>query len=87
MTDRRFVVKENIPVGGVLAFTRGQVITDTDVVERNGWQDFVVNDGTKEAREIKAEVSGRDVSDFETSSGTTTTTSRTAAKSTTTQEG
>lgn len=86
MTDRRFVVKENIPVGGVLAFTRGQVITDADVVERNGWQDFVVGDGTKEAREIKAEMSGQPVGDFETSSGTTST-GRAAAKPTTTQEG
>ncbi|HEX2550889.1 MAG TPA: hypothetical protein VHK64_04785 [Nocardioidaceae bacterium] len=66
MADRRFVVKENIPVAGVWAYTRGQVITDADAIERNGWQDYVVGEDTKEAREIKADITGRDVSDFDT---------------------
>lgn len=77
------IVKENIPWGGVWAYTRGQVI-ESDIVEANGWQDYVAGENTKEAREIRAEVSGRPVADFET---TTTTTSRAAAKSSTNQEG
>ncbi len=83
MADRRFVVKENIPVGGVLAYVRGEVI-DADVVAANGWDDYVVADGSKEAREIKAEITGRPVSDFDTkpaASGTR------PAASTSTKEG
>jgi hypothetical protein len=85
MSDRRFVVKENIPVGGVWAYTRGQIVTDADAVKANGWDDFVVSADTKEGREIQAEITGRPVGEFETSSGTTTSTSR-AAKSANTQE-
>ncbi len=66
MADRRFVVKENIPVAGVWAYTRGQVITDADAIERNGWHDYVVGEDTKEAREIKADITGRPAADFET---------------------
>lgn len=85
----RFVARDNIPWGGVLAYTRGQTV-EADVVKEHGWEDLVAGENTKEGREIKAEVSGRPVADFETSSGTTTTTtttSRTAVKSPTTQEG
>lgn len=84
MADRRFVVKDNIPVGGVWAYTRGQVITDADAIDRNGWQDYVVGDGTKEAAAIKAEITGRPVSDFDTKPATSGT--RPAA-STSTKEG
>lgn len=71
-----FIAKSDIPWGGVLAYTRGQRV-EADAVKANGWEDLVVGDGTKEAREIKADVTGRPISDFETGSGTTTA-SRTA---------
>jgi hypothetical protein len=74
------VAKENIPWGGVLAYTRGQFV-DADAVKANGWEDLVVAENSKEAREIKAEVSGRDVSDFEPES-TTKSSSRTSATTT-----
>jgi hypothetical protein len=77
----RFVAKENIPIGGVLAANRGSTV-EGDWVEANGLQDYVVGENTKEAREIKAEITGRPVSDFETSSGTTTGTRRSAPDST-----
>jgi hypothetical protein len=60
-----YIAKTDIPVGGVLAYTRGQRVT-ADAVEANGWQDHVVGDNTQEAREIKAELTGRDPADFET---------------------
>jgi len=60
----RFIAKENIPWGGVNAYTRGQTV-EAEAVEANGWQDYVVAENTKEAREIKADVSGRDIADFE----------------------
>jgi hypothetical protein len=60
-----FIARENIPWGGVLAYTRGQRV-EADVVAANGWEDMVAGEGTKEAREIKAEVSGRPVEDFDT---------------------
>lgn len=69
MADRRFVVKDNIPVGGVWAYTRGQTI-EADAVKNNGWEDLVVGEDTKEAREIKAEITGRDPSDFESKTST-----------------
>jgi hypothetical protein len=75
-----FIAKANIPWGGVLAFSRGQRV-EADAVKANGWEDLVVGENTKEAREIKAEVSGRPVADFEVSDGTTTTASRAAAQS------
>jgi hypothetical protein len=53
-----FIAKDNIPVGGVLAYTRGQVVT-ADAVKANGWQDLVVGVGTKEARAIHAEITGQ----------------------------
>jgi hypothetical protein len=58
------VAKENIPWSGVLAYTRGQYV-EADIVEQHGWQDYVVGENTKEGREIKADVSGRPVEDFE----------------------
>jgi hypothetical protein len=60
-----FIAKDNIPVGGVLAYTRGQRVT-ADAVKANDWQDLVVGEGTKEAREIAAEITGRPVEDFDT---------------------
>ncbi len=60
-----FIARENIPVGGVLAYTRGQRV-ESDAVKANGWEDLVVGDNTKEAAAIKAELTGRDPSDFET---------------------
>lgn len=60
-----YVAKEDIPWGGVLAYTRGQRV-EADAVEEHGLQGYVVGENTKEAREIKAEVSGRDIADFET---------------------
>lgn len=82
-----FIAKDNIPWGGVLAYSRGQRV-EADIVKEHGWDDLVVGENTKEGREIKAEVSGQPVADFETSSGTATpTTSRVAGKSSTNQEG
>jgi hypothetical protein len=79
-----FIAKSNIPwgEGGVLAYTRGQTV-EADAVKANGWQDYVVADGTKEAAEVKADITGRPVSDFETS----TPAARRASASTSTQEG
>ena len=71
-----FVARDDIPWGGVFAFTRGQVVP-AEVVKEHGWDDLVVGENTKEAREIKADVSGQPLSSFEA----TTTTSRAAAKS------
>lgn len=61
----RSIVKQDIPWGGVKAYTRGQYIED-EAVEAHGLHDYVVGENTKEGREIKAAVSGRPVSDFET---------------------
>lgn len=60
----RFVAREDIPFGGVLAYTRGQTV-EPDAVEANGWQDYVVGENTQEAREIRAEITGRPAEDFE----------------------
>lgn len=78
----RFVVKENIPVGGVWAATRGQTL-DSDHVEANGWQDYVVGENSKEARDIKAEITGRDAADFDTKASG----SRAAAQTSSEQKG
>lgn len=64
-----FIAREDIPVGEVKAYTRGQRV-EADAVEANGWSELVVGENTKEAREIKAELTGRDPSDFETKSAT-----------------
>lgn len=60
-----YLAREDIPVGGVLAYTRGQRV-EADAVKANGWQDLVVGEDTKEAREIKADITGRDPGDFDT---------------------
>jgi hypothetical protein len=78
VAERQFVVTEDIPFGGVLAYTRGQTITE-QAVNDNGWQDHVAAVGTKAAAEVQAEITGRDVAEFQTTSS-----SRGAAK---TQEG
>lgn len=66
MAERHLVVTEDIPVGGVLAYSRGQTITEQAVTD-NGWQDYVAAAGTKAAAEVQAEITGRDVSEFQTS--------------------
>jgi hypothetical protein len=78
----RFIAREDIADGEVKAYTRGQTV-EADAVEANGWQDLVVGENTKEAREIKAEITGRDPADFDTKA--TGPASRAAAA--TTQEG
>jgi hypothetical protein len=62
-----YIAKDNIAVGEAYAYTRGQRV-EADAVETNGWQDLVVGENTKEAREIKAELTGRDPADFDTKS-------------------
>lgn len=69
----RYVARENIPWGGVLAYTRGQSV-EADAVKANGWEDLVAAENSKEAREIKAELTGRPVSEFETTSASRSTT-------------
>lgn len=73
----RFVAKENIPIGGVLAANRGSTV-EGDWVEANGLQEYVVGENTKEAREIKAEITGRPVEDFQTTRSGSTTAARTS---------
>jgi hypothetical protein len=58
-----YIAKENIPVGGVLAYTRGQRV-EADAVKANGWEDLVVAEGTKDARQIHQEL-GHPVDDAE----------------------
>lgn len=65
MAERHFVVVEDIPFGGVLAYTRGQTITE-QAVNDNSWQDYVVAAGTKSAAEVQAEITGRDPAEFTT---------------------
>jgi hypothetical protein len=60
-----FIAKQDIPWGGVNAYTRGQRV-EADAVKANGWQDLVVGENTKEAADIKAEITGRDAADFTT---------------------
>lgn len=57
-----FVARENIPVGGVLAYTRGQRVT-AQAAKDNGWEDLVVGENTKEARQIAAEITGQPAED------------------------
>jgi len=80
-----YIAKSDIPWGGVLAYTRGQRV-EADAVEANGWQDLVVGENTKEARQIKADITGRPIEDFETGT-TSATSSRRASAAGTTQEG
>ena len=65
MAERLFVVLEDIPWGGVLAYTRGQTITE-QIVNEHGWQDQVAAIGTKAAAEVQADITGRDASEFQT---------------------
>lgn len=72
-----YVAKNDIPWGGVLAYTRGQRV-EADAVKANGWEDYVVGETTKEAKQIIAEITGQPVEDPDPK-----TTSRPAASSTT----
>lgn len=60
-----FLAKQNIAVGEALAYSRGQRV-EADAVKANGWQDLVVDEGSKEAAEILADITGRPAADFET---------------------
>jgi hypothetical protein len=84
VAERTFVVTENIPFGGVLAYTRGQTITE-QAVNDNGWQDYVAAAGTKAAAEVQAELTGRDVAEFTTTRSAKSTSSDSAG--TTEQKG
>lgn len=86
-----YIAKSDIPWGGVLAFSRGMTIRaeDAESLKANGLEDFLVGENTKEGREIKADVSGRPVSDFETTSTTRSakSTSSDSVTSTTAEKG
>lgn len=69
MTDF-YVAREDIPFGSVFAHRRGDSVP-ADNVKANGWEDLVVGPNTKAAHEIKAEITGRPVSDFETTTAPT----------------
>lgn len=73
-----YVAKQDIPWGGVLAYSRGQRV-EADAVKANDWQDLVVGEDSKEAAAIHAEITGRPVGD--------TKPSRAAAASGTEQKG
>lgn len=62
-----YLAKTNIALGEALAYTRGQRV-EADAVKANGWQDLVVGENTKEAAEIKAELTGGDPGDFTSTS-------------------
>lgn len=79
------IAKTDIPWGGVNAYTRGQNVSP-EAVEANGWQDLVVGENTKEAREIKAGLTGRPVADFETTKATAATSPVRAGSKSTDQE-
>jgi hypothetical protein len=70
-----FIAKSDIPWGGVNAYTRGQRVS-ADAVKANGWEDLVVGEGTKEAKQIHAEITGVPLAEDDT------TTSRAAAAKT-----
>ena len=80
MAERRLIAKEDIPLGGVLAVARGQAVPE-QVVTDNGWQASFVGEGTKEAQEIWADITGRPADSFSSSTATT------SRKSTSSQEG
>jgi hypothetical protein len=65
VAERQFLVVQDIAHGGVLAYTRGQTITE-QAVNDNGWHDNVAAVGTKAAAEVQAEITGRPVEDFQT---------------------
>ena len=58
-----YVAIQNIALGEALAYTRGQRV-EADAVKANNWQDLVVADDSPEAAAIKAEITGRPVTDF-----------------------
>lgn len=60
-----YIARENIAVGEVYAYTRGQRV-EADAVKANGWEDLVVGESTKEAAAIHAEITGRPVEDTKT---------------------
>jgi hypothetical protein len=62
----RMIAKSDIPFGGVLAYTRGQYV-EADAVKANGWEDLVVGENTKEARQIHAEITGDPIEEPEPS--------------------
>ena len=78
MAERHLVVVKDIPHGGVLAYTRGQSITEQAVTD-NGWHDFVAAPGTRAAAEVHAAITGRDVADFTTTRSAKSTGSDSAA--------
>jgi len=82
VAERRLIAKEDILLGGVLAYSRGQAVPE-QVVADNDLQGSVAGDGTKEVAQIWADITGQPAESF---GATTTTTGRAAAKSTT-QEG
>ncbi len=75
MAERHFIAVEDIPLGGVLAYTRGQTVT-AEAVEANGWHDSVAAVGTKAAAEVQAAITGRDPAEF-----TTTTSAKSSSRS------
>lgn len=86
MAERTFVVHTDIPFGGVLAYTRGQTITEQAVTD-NDWQDYVAAAGTKVAAEVQADITGRDVAEFTATRGSAKSASSDSAISTTEQKG
>lgn len=82
MAERRLIAKEDISLGGVLAYSRGQVVPE-QVVADNDLQGSVAGDGTKEAQNVWADITGQPAENF---GATATTTGRSAAK-TAAQEG
>jgi hypothetical protein len=59
----RYVARDDIPFGGVLAYTRGQRVDAAAVEAHPEWKDLVVGEGTKEARQILAEITGETPAD------------------------
>jgi hypothetical protein len=76
-----YIAKENIPLGEALAYTRGQRV-EADAVKDNGWEDLVVGENTKEARQIAADITGQPAEDTKPSAP-----AKTTAASSTEQKG
>lgn len=78
------VAKEDIPFGdpgrGVFAFRRGDSVPAA-LAKDNQWDDYVVGAGTKEARQIRADLTGEQVEE------TAKTTAATAGGKSTEQRG
>lgn len=55
--DHKLVKQDIVTAGGVLAYTRGQVIR-ADAAKQNGWGDYVVGRDTQEAKDILTEITG-----------------------------